>query len=284
MQRLKEEYKSSRKPKWCDNCGIYNVLDAMAASFAELGLDPDNTVVVSGVGCSSRLPFYTSTYGFHTIHGRALPVSTGIKTANPERTVVTVGGDGDGFSIGGNHFIHTSRRNPNITYIVMDNEIYGFTKGQNSPTSRKDLITKINPYQSVEDRINPVLMALSFNTTFIARTFSDDAEQMKNLITQGILHRGFSFIHILSECTQYNTDTRWENLKKRIRRLPENHDVTNRLDGMKLAFTDEHIYTGLFYKISEPTLQERLQEVYDIALDGKKVGEYSIQDVLKQFE
>ena len=171
------EYKSDTKPSWCPGCGNYAVLTALLSSFSELGIDPDNTVIVSGIGCSSRLPFFTKTYGFHSIHGRALPIATGIKVATPKRDVITVGGDGDGFSIGGNHFIHTSRKNPDITYIVMDNEIYGLTKGQNSPTSHEDLITKVNPYEAVEDRINPVLMALSFDTSFIGRGFAGDFAQ-----------------------------------------------------------------------------------------------------------
>ena len=165
------DYKSAVKPSWCPGCGDYSVLNALMGAMADLNLNPADTTIVSGIGCSSRFPFFTSTYGFHSIHGRALPVAIGLKSANPKINVITVGGDGDGFSIGGNHFIHASRKNPDITYIVMDNEIYALTKGQNSPTSH-EIVTKVSPYMSVEERVNPVMMALSFNTSFVARGFS----------------------------------------------------------------------------------------------------------------
>lgn len=286
MQELASKiYRSDVKPTWCEDCGDYKVLDSITDALADLDIKPHDTVMAAGVGCSSRLPFYTKTYGFHTIHGRALPIATGIKTANPQRTVITVGGDGDGFSIGGNHFIHTSRKNPDITYIVMDNEIYGLTKGQNSPTSHEDLITKINPYEVVEDRLNPVLMALSFNSSYIARGYSDNPEQLKELIKGGIQHKGFAFIHVLSPCTQYNDKVTYESLIKRIKPLPETHDTTDRISGMKLAMTNEPLYTGLFYKINKPSLAQRLEHIRTMALnkvDNKET--YSIKDVVKQFQ
>jgi len=285
MQHLApKSYRSDVKPTWCEDCGDYKVLDAITEAFSELNIKAHDTVMVAGVGCSSRLPFYTKTYGFHTIHGRALPIATGIKVANPERTVITVGGDGDGFSIGGNHFIHTSRKNPNITYIVMDNEVYGLTKGQNSPTSHEDLLTKINPYEVIEDRINPVLMALSFNTSYIARGYSDNLDQVRELIIGGIKHEGFSFIHILSPCTQYNTKFTNETIAQRLKPLPADHDKTDRIAGMKLAMTQEPLYTGLFYQINKPTLEQKLNHIRSVALSNVQKDDYSIKDVIKQFQ
>ena len=284
MIKSPNEYKSNTKPTWCPGCGNYAVLSAIMAAFAKLGIECDDTVIVSGIGCSSRLPFFTKTYGFHSIHGRALPISTGIKIANPERTVITVGGDGDGFSIGGNHFIHTSRKNPDLTYIVMDNEIYGLTKGQNSPTSHEDLITKVNPYESIEERINPVLMALSFDTSFIARGFSGDYRQLENLMVKGIEHKGFSFIHIISPCIQYNHKVTYESVKERIKQIPDEHDTGDKISGMKLAFTHEHLYMGLFYDIQKPTLNEKLKEVNRLALSKINKDECSLKDIMKQFE
>jgi len=278
------EYKSSVKPTWCPGCGNYAVLNAILCSFSELNIDPDDTVIVSGIGCSSRLPFFTRSYGFHSIHGRALPISTGIKVANPSRTVITVGGDGDGFSIGGNHFIHASRKNPNITYIVMDNEIYGLTKGQNSPTSHDDLKTKVNPYEAIEERINPVLMALSFDTSFIARGFSGDPNQLKDLIIRGIRHTGFSFIHIMSPCVQYNHKVTYETLKQRIKKLPEDHNTKDRIEGMKLAFTNENLYTGLFYHVDKPTFNDKLKTVNELALSKCSSENCSLKDIMAQFE
>ena len=282
--RTPNDYKSSVKPSWCAGCGNYAVLNALYKAFARLDLVPDDTVVVSGIGCSSRLPFFMNSYGFHSIHGRALPISTGIKIANPERTVITVGGDGDGFSIGGNHFIHTSRKNPNITYIVMDNEIYGLTKGQNSPTSHEDLLTKVNPYEAIEDRINPVLMALSFDTSYIARGFSGDPKQLEELIYRGIRHTGFSFIHILSPCVQFNQKVTYETLRERIRPLPVDHDVKDKIAGMKLAFTNDHLYTGMFYHSDKPRLDNKLNEVKELAQQQAGPSKCTLKDIMAQFE
>lgn len=278
----RQDYLAS-KPTWCPGCGDFAVLTALTAAYEHFQLDPDQIGLVSGIGCSSRFPFFTKTYGFHSIHGRALPVAIGLKTVRPELTVTTVGGDGDGFSIGGNHFVHAARKNPNITYIVMDNEIYALTKGQNSPTSHMDLTTKINPYESVEERINPVLMALSCDTSFIARGFSGDLKQMKELIIQGMEHEGFSFIHILSPCVQYNHKVTYESLKERIRPLPENHDTTDKLSGMKLAFDPDYLYTGLFYKVNKPTFTEKLDSVQQKAIEKNGGNKATYEDLMKQF-
>lgn len=283
--RAPEEYRSPVNPTWCKDCGDYKVLDALTRGMAKLNLIPHDVVLTAGVGCASRLPFYMNSYGFHTVHGRALPAAIGIKIANSKRTVISVGGDGDAFSIGGNHFIHTSRKNPDITYVVMDNEIYGLTKGQNSPTSHEDLLTKINPYEVVEDRINPVLMALSFNTSFIARAFCDETEQLTDIIARAIKHKGFSFVHVLSPCTQYNEKVTYESLRNRIQPLPENHDRTDRLLGMKYAFTSEPLYTGIFYEKERPTLHDKLDHIKTMSID--EIGNpenYTLQDVMKQFE
>lgn len=280
-----QSYRSKTNPTWCKDCGDYKVLDALTAALAELQIEPHDIAMTAGVGCASRLPFYMNNYSFHTVHGRALPAAIGIKVANRERTVLSVGGDGDGFSIGGNHFIHASRKNPDITYIVMDNEIYGLTKGQNSPTSHEDLLTKINPYDVIEDRINPVLMALSFNTSFIARGYCEDEEQLKDIIVKGIQHKGFSFIHVLSPCTQYNHKVTYESCRKRIKQLPENHDTKDRILSMKYAMTQEPLYMGIFYDINRPILHDKLEHIRTMAME--QVGnpsEYTLEDVIKQFE
>ncbi|MDD3150577.1 MAG: thiamine pyrophosphate-dependent enzyme [Candidatus Gastranaerophilales bacterium] len=275
------DYKSN-KPTWCPGCGNFAVLTALTSVFAEFQLDPDETTIVSGIGCSSRFPFFSKTYGFHSIHGRALPTAMGLKVANPETEVVVVGGDGDGFSIGGNHFIHASRKNPNITYIVMDNEIYALTKGQNSPTSHS-ITTKVNPYEAIEDRINPVLMALSFDTSFIARGYSGNLPQLKDLIYKGMQHEGFSFIHVLSPCVQYNEKFTYDLLQERIRPLPENHDTKNRLAGMELAFDNKYLYTGLFYDVNKPTFDEKLASVRKGAKEKMDNKELSYKEIMEQF-
>ena len=277
------DYKGKVKPSWCSGCGNHAVLMALKKAMATLNYETHNSAIVSGIGCSSRFPFFMSTYGFHSIHGRALPVSIGLKEANPNINVITVGGDGDGLSIGGNHFIHAARKNPNITYIMMDNEIYALTKGQCSPTSRKGTTTKCNPYAWTADRINPVLMALSFNASFVARGYAGDIKQLENLIRQGLEHKGFSFIHIISPCVQYNKVSSFEKMKELIKTLPEDHDITNRVNAMAYAFAPEGPYTGLFYKIQRPTYEERYEDVISKAKESCSEN-YSIQDVMKQFQ
>lgn len=274
-------YKSAVKPSWCPGCGNYSVLSALIGAMSDLNLNPSDTTIVSGIGCSSRFPFFTSTYGFHSIHGRALPVAIGLKSANPKINVITIGGDGDGFSIGGNHFIHASRKNPDITYIVMDNEIYALTKGQNSPTSH-DIVTKVSPYMSVEERVNPVMMALSFNTSFVARGFSGDISQLKDLITQAIQHRGFSFVHVLSPCMQYNDKITYESVKEKIRAIPEQHNLSDRIAAMQLVLEVGTYYTGVIYKQERPTLGDKLNEVKAKSQINLPI-DFSIKDIVKQF-
>lgn len=275
------DYKSAVKPSWCPGCGDYSVLNSLIGAMSDLKLNPTDTTIVSGIGCSSRFPFFTSTYGFHSIHGRALPVAIGLKSANPNTNVVTVGGDGDGFSIGGNHFIHASRKNPDITYIVMDNEIYALTKGQNSPTSH-EVVTKVNPYMSVEERVNPVMMALSFNTSFVARGFAGDIVQLKDLIKQAMQHRGFSFVHVLSPCMQYNDKITYDSIKEKIRPIPENHDLSDRIAAMKLVFEIGTYYTGVIYKQERPTLEDKLNEV-KVKSQVNLPIDFSVRDIIKQF-
>ncbi len=277
------DYKGKVKPSWCPGCGNHAVLLALKKAMAELNYQTHETSIVSGIGCSSRFPFFMSTYGFHTIHGRVLPVAIGLKQAKPEINVIAVGGDGDGLSIGGNHFIHAGRKNPNITYIMMDNEIYALTKGQCSPTSRAGTITKCNPYAWTADRINPVLMALSFNASYVARGYSGDVNQLEKLILEGLKHKGFSFIHIISPCVQYNKVTSFEKIKEIIKYLPDNHDMTDKLNAMKYAFAPDGPYTGIFYKVERPTYEERFSEV--ISKSKQNITEpYTIKDVIKQFQ
>jgi len=277
-----KDYKSSTKPSWCPGCGDYAVFTALLNTLTDLQLEPDDTTIVSGIGCSSRFPFFTSTYGFHSIHGRALPVAIGLSAARPDINVITLGGDGDGFSIGGNHFVHASRKNPDITYIVMDNEIYALTKGQNSPTSHDNVITKVNPYQAVEERVNPIMMALSFETSFIARGFAGDLPQLKDIIKQAMEHKGFSFVHVLSPCIQYNDKITFDSIKEHLAPVPEDHDVTDRLAGMKLALEPGNYYTGVIYKQERPSLQEKLKEVQDKANTNLEEDE-QIKDFINQF-
>ncbi|MBQ8887461.1 MAG: 2-oxoacid:ferredoxin oxidoreductase subunit beta [Candidatus Gastranaerophilales bacterium] len=277
------DYKGRVKPSWCPGCGNHAVIMALRKAMATLNYQTHETAVISGIGCSSRFPFFMSTYGFHTIHGRALPVAIGVKEARPQTNVIAVGGDGDGLSIGGNHFIHAARKNPNITYIMMDNEIYALTKGQCSPTSRIGTTTKCNPYAWTADRINPVLMALSFNASYVARGYSGDVKQLENLILGGLQHKGFAFIHIISPCVQYNKVSSYEKIKELSVPLPDNHDLEDRANAMKYAFSSEGLYMGLFYKTERQTYEDRYREIIKKA-KSQSCDNITVKDVMKQFQ
>ncbi|MEW8466966.1 MAG: thiamine pyrophosphate-dependent enzyme, partial [Candidatus Thiodiazotropha sp.] len=204
-----KDYKSGIKPVWCPGCGHFAVLAALTKAMAHLGLVKEDVAVVSGIGCSSRLPAYIDSYGFHGIHGRALAAASGLKAARPELTVVVAGGDGDGFSIGGNHFLHACRRNMDMTYIVMDNEVYGMTKGQASPTTRPTWRnSKMTPHGTGIPRFNPAAIALAAGAGFIARGYSGEPSEMTRLLVEAIEYPGFAFVQVLSGCVTYRPDQR----------------------------------------------------------------------------
>ena len=207
------DYKSEVKPVWCPGCGDYSVLGSITKALAELSIPPESVALVSGIGCSSRLPAYTNVFGFHGVHGRALPIATGIKVSRPELTVIASGGDGDGFSIGGNHFLHACRRNVDMTYIVMDNHVYGMTKGQASPTTEPDWDNKLSPGGTGVRSFHPLVIALASGANFIARAFSGDPNGTAATIARAIRHPGFSFVEILSPCVTFRPEQRqWKEL------------------------------------------------------------------------
>jgi len=213
-----QSYKSSYKPIWCPGCGDYSVLSSVTKALAMMAVPPEQVVVVSGIGCSSRIPAYTTCYGFHGVHGRALAAATGLKVARPELTVLVTGGDGDGYSIGGNHFMHACRRNVDLTYIVMDNHVYGMTKGQASPTTEPDWDSKLSPGGTGVRSFHPLVIALASGANFVARAFSGDPNGTAEMIAQGIRHPGFSFIEVLSPCVTFRPEQReW---KQRVHPAP----------------------------------------------------------------
>ena len=202
------DYKSKVKPIWCPGCGDFTVLNSVTRALAMLQLEPHNVAVVSGIGCSSRIPAYTSCYGFHGVHGRSLAAATGLKAARPDLTVVVASGDGDGYSIGGNHFMHACRRNVDMTYIVMDNHVYGMTKGQASPTTEPDWDNKLSPGGTGIRSYHPLVIALASGANFVARAYSGDQHGTAQMIAQGIQHPGFSFIEVMSPCVTFRPEQR----------------------------------------------------------------------------
>jgi 2-oxoglutarate ferredoxin oxidoreductase subunit beta len=250
-----KEFKSDRKPIWCPGCGDYGVVQAIYRALAAVGRPPHEIAFVSGIGCSSRIPGYTTAYGFNSVHGRALPIAMGIKVANPELLVLVAGGDGDGFSIGGGHLPHTVRRNPDLTYIVMDNQIYGLTKGQLSPTSRRGRKTVTSAFGSLEQPINPLLMMLAYGTGFVAQGTPADMAGLAKLVEEGIRYPGFAFINVQSPCVTFGEpDEQLKDHKQQMRSLDSlGHDATDRLKALALAQDyGEVLYTGVFYRDPEP--------------------------------
>jgi len=261
-----QELKGKVDPDWCPGCGDFGVLAALQKALVELQIQPHNVVTISGIGCSSNLPGYISTYGMHTLHGRALAVATGVKLANHDLTVVVTGGDGDGFGIGGNHFIHTMRRNVDLLYLAMDNQIYGLTTGQVSPTSRIGMKTKSTPFGSVEGPINPISLALAAGATFIARGFSGDQKHLTDLIKQGIQHRGFSFIDVFSPCVTYNHDNTYPWFKQRVKKLEDDatYDSSNWLMACERSqIWGEEIPIGKFFHRSDVPSLDMAEPVLD---------------------
>ena len=244
-----KDFKSGYKPVWCPGCGDYSVLSAITKALASLNLQPENVAVVSGIGCSSRIPAYTTCYGFHGVHGRSLPAATGLKVARPELTVLVASGDGDGYSIGGNHFLHACRRNVDLTYIVMDNHVYGMTKGQPSPTTEPDWSSKLAPGGTGLREFHPLVIALASGANYIARGFSGDPNGCAALIAGAVRHPGFSYIEILSPCVTFRPEQRdW---KEKIRPSPvEPTDDPAR--AARRLMTDDGFNIGLLYTGNRP--------------------------------
>jgi 2-oxoglutarate ferredoxin oxidoreductase subunit beta len=277
-----KDYKSELKPIWCPGCGDYGVLSAVHRALASVGKPPEEIAFVSGIGCSSRIPGYTTAYGFNSVHGRALPIAQGIKLANPELLVLVAGGDGDGFSIGGGHVAHAIRRNIDLTYLVMDNQIYGLTKGQLSPTSPLGLETVSSSFGSLEEPVNPLLYVLAYGAGFVAQGSPADMIQLAELIEEAIRYPGFAFINIQSPCITYGqAEQQLKEQKKIMQHLSTlGHDSTNR--NMAMVHAQEYgkkLYTGVFYRDPQPRITyEQLVKERSVTLMQKNLQREQILD------
>jgi 2-oxoglutarate ferredoxin oxidoreductase subunit beta len=253
-------FKGRVEPDWCPGCGDYGVLAAVQKALVELQIPQHEVATISGIGCSSNFPGFIETYGMHTLHGRSLPVATGVKMANHALTVLVTGGDGDGFGIGCGHFVHAMRRNVDLTYMVMDNQIYGLTTGQTSPTSRLAMKTKTTPFGNVERPVNPIALALAAGATYVARGFSAEQKHLTELIKNAIQHKGFSFLDIFSPCVTYNHDNTVQWFRPRVKKLEDNpaYDPTDFNAAMeKSQLWGDEIPIGKFYERTDlPTLHE----------------------------
>ena len=249
-----KDFKAAVPPDWCPGCGDFGVLNALERALAELGVPPHEVLIVSGIGCSSNLPGFLRSYGVHSLHGRALPFATGAKLANHAMTVIAVGGDGDGYGIGLNHFLQAMRRNIDLTYIVMNNEIYGLTTGQVSPTSETGMKTKTSPEGNLEAMLNPLMLALASGCGYVARGFSGDVKQLAKLCHEGIQFPGFALIDVFSPCVTFNMQNTYPWFRQRVYRLEDSgHDPADFHAAIERAMEwGEKIPVGLVYRNRNP--------------------------------
>ena len=252
-------YEALVEPDWCPGCGDFGVLLSLKKAALELGLHPHEIMVVSGIGCSSNLPGFIHSYGIHSLHGRSVPVATGIKLANSDLNVVITGGDGDGYGIGMGHFIHAMRRNLDMTYVVMDNQIYGLTTGQVSPTSMQEMKTKTTPRGNAESPINPLSLAIVSGATYVARGFSGKPKQLVDLLAGAIAHKGFSLVDIFSPCVTFNKLNTYAWFRDKVYDMADegDHNPEDMSAALNKSFEwGERIPTGLFYQREQAIFEE----------------------------
>ncbi|WP_214847930.1 2-oxoacid:ferredoxin oxidoreductase subunit beta [Exiguobacterium sp. s193] len=245
-----KDFRNDVKPNWCPGCGDFSIQAAIQRAVANVGLEPEELALISGIGCSGRISGYINTYGFHGVHGRSLPIAQGVKMANRELTVIASGGDGDGFAIGMGHTVHAFKRNVDMTYIVMDNQIYGLTKGQTSPTSAPGFKTKSTPKGSIEKSISPVELALTAGATFVAQSFSNDLKGLTRLIEQATAHKGFAFINVFSPCVTFNKVNTYDWFKQNLTKLDEieGYDASNLDTAKRVVHEHDGLVMGLIYQ------------------------------------
>lgn len=283
-----KDFRNSVKPNWCPGCGDFSVQAAIQRAAANVGIEPHELAVVSGIGCSGRLSGYINSYGFHGIHGRALPLAQGLKMANRDLHVIASGGDGDGFAIGMGHTVHAIRRDIDLTYVVMDNQIYGLTKGQTSPRSAAGFVTKSTPNGAIEPSLKPLEVALSSGATFVAQGFSTDIKELTALIEEGIKHKGFSFINVFSPCVTYNKVNTYEWFKENLTKLSdiEGYDPQNREQAMQTVMEKEGLVTGIIYQNTEnKSYQEQVEGYSEVPLVDVdlKLPEEQFNELVKEF-
>ena len=277
--------KSEIKPTWCPGCGDYGVVAALEMAVKRLKIPSHTIVLVSGIGCSSNLPHFLSSYGFHGVHGRSLPVAEGIRWANHGLTVIATGGDGDGYGIGAGHFVHTMRRNVDLTYVTMNNEIYGLTTGQASPTSMLGHKTKSTPFGVIENPLDPIAVALACGATYVARGFSGDVKQLTDLIAGGIQHKGFALVDTFSPCVTYNKINTFDFFRQRIYKLDAaGHDPSNLVAAWERSLEwGDKIPTGLFYKTERSTYEDLEQVLAAGPLALQPAGLKGRESLLDEF-
>lgn len=264
---------------WCPGCGHFSVMAGIQKAAINLGLEPHELAIITGIGCSGKVSEYTRSFGFHTLHGRSLPVAQGVKMANPNMKVIAAGGDGDGYGIGVGHFTHAVRRNIDMTYVVMDNQIYGLTKGQTSPRSAHNFVTKTTSKGNKEYPMDPLSMAIANNVTFVAQGFSGDIKGMTEIIKKAMEHKGFSLVNIFSPCVTFNKVNTYDYFKENIVEVPE--PFTSRDEAIGFIKENNGIVTGILYQEERDDFQTKWDVDWDIL--NVKEGEMD-ENLLRQTE
>ncbi len=254
-----EQFAIDQKPAWCPGCGDFGILNSLKATLTELGYAPHRVMLVSGIGQSSKLPHYLKCNVFNGLHGRSLPVAEGIKLANHEMLVIDVTGDGDGYGEGGNHLIHAARRNLNIKHFVHNNQIYGLTKGQPSPTTAEGTAAKNLPFGELSEPLNPLALAIALDISFVGRGFAGDIVQLKELMKAAITHKGYALLDILQPCVTFNKVNTYAWYRQRAYKLEPEYDPTDRVEAFRRSLEwGERIPTGIIYKSARPLMEERM--------------------------
>jgi 2-oxoglutarate ferredoxin oxidoreductase subunit beta len=278
-----ENYKG-QVPAWCPGCGNFPILNAFKEVMVELGIEPHQFTVVSGIGQAAKLPHYTKCNTFNGLHGRTLPVATGIRLANHEMPVIAVTGDGDCYGEGGNHLMAAMRRNINVKLFVHDNQIYGLTKGQPSPTTGEGMVTKNMPYGVISEQFNPMALAVALDCSFAARGFAADTDHLKALMKEAINHKGFALIDILQPCVTYNKVNTYEWYRQRVYHIEPDHDPEDRKAAFSKALEwGDRIPIGVIYRNHRPTFEERVPMITDKPLVHQAFDMTKIQTTIKEF-
>lgn len=247
---------------WCPGCGDFSIRKSLLAALTELNLNKENVVLVSGIGQAAKMPQYINTSFFNGLHGRGLPPATAIKACNPELTVIAVGGDGDMYGEGGNHFLHATRRNPDITLFVHENMVYGLTKGQAAPTTRPGMVTPVQVSGVFEKQLNPIALAISLDVTFVARVFCGDIEHTKVIMKEAILHKGFALVDIFQPCVSFNKINTFKWFKDNTFRLPDDYDPSDRVEAFRKSLEEEPFPLGVIYRSDHRKTFEECLNVY----------------------
>lgn len=282
-----QDFHSDDPIAWCPGCGNFSILKALKQALVDIQQQPHELVIVSGIGQAPKTPHYLRCNCFNGLHGRTLPVATGIKLANHKLTVLAQGGDGDGYGEGGNHFLHAMRRNINITYLVHNNQVYGLTKGQASPTSEYGFVTKTSPRGAISPACNPLLLAIASDCSFVARGFAGEIGHLAGLIKEGIQHNGFALIDILQPCVSYNHVNTFKWYSERVYKLDDDsqYDAGDRLNAFQKALEwGDKIPLGVFYRNQRPTLEEQIPALADQALVEQKIHPTVFAELLESFK